>query len=64
MEKKCVSCKFFDMLDNVNGVCRRHAPSPAVIKGNETDVCVVKLPTMKKDDWCGEYIVAEVEGNA
>ena len=53
--EKCKNCKFFELVDDINGKCHRHAPSPTVAKGGEQDTYTVVMPTMKIEDWCGEY---------
>lgn len=51
---KCVSCKFFE-----GGVCRRYPPVLTLWpSGNQQPIVYIPLeswPTVKANDWCGEY---------
>ena len=60
MTIKCGSCKFFDMVDNIQGKCHRHAPRPTIVRGGEKDTYIVVLPIMKIEDYCGEFAPAEM----
>ena len=60
MIPKCASCKFFDMVDNIQGKCHRHAPRPTIVKGGEKDTYIIVLPVMKIEDYCGEFQLAEM----
>ena len=41
MADKCFHCKFYEGLKN-EGLCRRFPPP---------------CPTVKRDDWCGEWVM-------
>ena len=60
MIAKCSSCKYYEMIDNIQGKCHRHAPRPTIVKGGEKDTYIVVLPVMKIEDWCGEFQMAQM----
>jgi hypothetical protein len=57
---ECGSCEYFDMVDQVNGKCRRNAPSPTVIKGSDKGPFQLVLPLTKIHDWCGEFKYTDI----
>ena len=55
--EKCSKCYFWEFIQKVDGICRRHAPSPEIKLINQGTEVV--LPLTKIDDWCGEFKLAE-----
>lgn len=60
MKSTCSNCKYWELIDSINGTCHRYAPKPTVVKGQEKDKYILILPVTKKDDWCGDFIAEEV----
>ena len=65
--KKCKDCKWLYDVTPTNSElpplpqyeCRRYAPQ--ILHGSGTGWSDKKWPTVKQDDWCGEF-EAEAEG--
>lgn len=52
-EKTCATCKFFDpVLDEDDGICRRHAPIIYALGDGNTST---NFPGVCSGDWCGDY---------
>lgn len=49
-ESKCSNCKFYD-----EGYCKRYPPLPNY--DGEDLICHDYFPRVRKDDWCGEFIL-------
>ncbi|MBU1605685.1 MAG: hypothetical protein KKD08_02595 [Alphaproteobacteria bacterium] len=47
----CENCKFYQAMSSE---CRRYAPSPA--EGDKK----AHWPNVAQDDWCGEFVAADV----
>lgn len=53
----CQTCHFSIVDNQANRICRRLPPSPAPDGGNGI------WPVVSRDDWCGEWIPADVYRN-
>ncbi len=64
MERKtfvrCENCLAWRFSQGVAGHCHRKSPSPAVMKGSETDKYIVVFPLTLKDDGCWEGLERDV----
>jgi len=59
-EHSCRACVFYDFPDDrvqdANGICRRHAPHPALVPDDASDTAYfAEWPVVAWNDWCGEW---------
>jgi hypothetical protein len=53
-EKFCGNCEHWDYQDKEDGICRRHAPAPAVVP-NGSGYALVEPMRHNKNKACGEF---------
>lgn len=50
--EQCGTCRYFETVPLYSiGACRRYAPTTFMIGSSK----VTEWPTVKQNDWCGEY---------
>jgi hypothetical protein len=54
----CKNCKCWDSNANGSGMCRRHAPAPTVMKGDDKDKYILIVPSTPPNDGCWDGIPA------
>lgn len=57
VEEICMNCKHSLKIDDMDYQCRRYAPRR--IHGVGTGESTTKFPTVRLDDWCGEFCPKE-----
>jgi hypothetical protein len=60
----CQDCRFFEVVEDTHGECRRHAPRVQFERNHNQPKAVwlknayAIWPFVAPDDWCGEYVAA------
>jgi hypothetical protein len=57
MKHKCINCVYSLAIDDVDYECRRYAPRR--VHGVGAGESTTKFPTVRFDDWCGEFYPKE-----
>ncbi len=55
----CGNCRYWDERKDGDGFCRRYAPRPVVLDGEQSTWRYAAFPIVDAGDWCGELIEVE-----
>ena len=57
--RACGNCTYWNVLENGNGECRRHAPQTIAFEVDEEVKFESKFPVVTAEDWCGDFYPGE-----
>lgn len=61
--ERCLTCRFYDEIDEAGGMCRRYPPVKFRIKAVKVELPEDwRFPSVWSNDWCGEWRAKRTEG--